>query len=455
MNKSYKNKKVLIFGLGLNQGGVGSAKYFATQGSNVRVTDLKNADVLNSSVDELKDFPDIEYTLGEHKNEDIVWADLIIKNPSVKPGNKYIEYAKKIKKTVETDMGIFLQNVDPSQIIGITGTKGKSTTASLIFKILIKSLGSKLFNPWGLNVIFGGNIGTSVLQTIPYINKNSLVVLELSSFQLEAFDKQKVSPKWAVITNIYPDHLNYYSSMAEYTTAKKVIGKYQTKDDFLFIRKGDPMVDQKDFLSEFKGNIIRFSKTDLPKNLHTQLLGKHNLENIAASLSVAKTFGVSEQDILDVISNFTGVPFRLELIKTWQGFKIYNDTTATNPSATIQALKSLGKRIILICGGMNKNMDYKELSEIIDQHTKAVYFLEGDVVDEIICNMQEKLIIEGKFDNLESLLEKLKHDIETNPYFKKDDVILFSPAATSFNLFQNEFDRGRKFNRAVEKIFGK
>ena len=150
----YKNKKVLIFGLGLNQGGVGSAKFFASHGARVRVTDLKTKEVLQTSIDELKQFLDIEYTLGEHKNEDIKWADLIIKNPAVKPTNPYIEYAKKIGKPVDMDMGIFLQNVKPSQIIGITGTKGKSTTSSLIYEILKETK-----NAIAQNVVFAGNIG--------------------------------------------------------------------------------------------------------------------------------------------------------------------------------------------------------------------------------------------------------------------------------------------------------
>ena len=456
MDKKYKNKKVLIFGLGLNQGGVGSAKFFASHGARVRVTDLKTKEVLQTSIDELKQFLDIEYTLGEHKNEDIKWADLIIKNPAVKPTNPYIEYAKKIGKPVDMDMGIFLQNVKPSQIIGITGTKGKSTTSSLIYEILKETK-----NAIAQNVVFAGNIGSSVLEIIPDINEDTLVILEISSFQLESFEKYKVSPKWAVITNIYPDHLNYYSSMEEYVSSKKIIGKYQNESDFLFIRKNDEIVDNEKFLSEFNGKIIRFSKNELPENLHTNLLGEHNLENIAGVLKLVKTFGIDEKKALDIISNFQGVPFRMELVRQWKGFKIYNDTTATNPSATIQALKALGIKdedkepnVILICGGMNKNMDYKELSETIDWYAKAVYFLEGDVVDEIICNMNEKPIIEGRFDNLEKLLLTLKQNLLENNYFKKGDIILFSPAATSFNLFQNEFDRGRKFNKAVEKVFG-
>ncbi len=143
----------------------------------------------------------------------------------------------------------------------------------------------------------------------------------------------------------------------------------------------------------------------------------------------------------------------MELIKEWGGFKIYNDTTATNPSAAIEGIKALGPDIILICGGMNKGMDFQKMGEAIDKSVDAVYFLNGDVVDEITCSMKDQSVIEGTFDNLETLLTKLKKDIEANPYFKKGGSILFSPGATSFNMFQNEFDRGRKFNKAVEKIF--
>lgn len=469
MKNKFKNKKVLIFGLGLNQGGVGSAKFFAKQGANVKVTDLKSKEVLKPSLEQLKNFKNISYSLGEHKYEDFDWADLIIKNPAIKPGNPYLEYAKKKGKQVETDMGIFLKYISPDQIIGVTGTKGKSTTASLIYEVLHKSLHVKLSHAGygahrhaGNNVILTGNIGKSVLELIEWIAKAKeiLVVLELSSFQLEAFDEHRVSPKWAVVTNITPDHLNYYPTMADYIKSKKIIGKYQRKGDFLFLRYDDPLVDQPKFLAGFKSRIIRFSKNDLPADFHPKLLGSHNLENAAAALAVAKTFGINEKTALNILSKFKGVPFRMELVKEWQGIKIYNDTTATNPSATIEALKALGPKtdreepnIILICGGMNKNMPYDDLAYAIDWNAKAVYFLEGDIVDNIICAMNEKPIIEGRFNNLKELLLKLKKDITTNPYFKRGDIILFSPGGTSFNLFQNEFDRGRKFNAAVQKVF--
>lgn len=462
---SYKDKKILIFGLGLNQGGVGSAKFFAKQGAAVRVTDLKSKKILQPSLDQLKNSPNISYTLGKHLNEDINWADLIIKNPAVNPGNKYIEYALKKGKRVEQDMGIFLDFVKHQQIkiIGVTGTKGKSTTASLIYEML-KYQGVKPAHLQGVldksEVLLAGNIGKSVLDTIPFIKPDTLIVLEISSFQLESFSQHQVSPKWAVITNIYPDHLNYYKNMDEYIAAKRIIGLYQTKDDLLFIRKDDPMVDNSKFLGGFKAKIIRFSKNDLPKDFHPHLKGEHNLENTAGAYVLGEIFELDEKTILNTLSQFKGIPFRMELIKNWHGFKIYNDTTATNPSATIEALKALGPKkedeeanIILICGGMNKGMDYKELSQAIDWHAKAVYFLEGDVVDDIICEMNETPSIMGRFNNIETLLISVKQNIKTNPYFKKGDIILFSPAATSFNLFQNEFDRGRKFNEAVKKIF--
>jgi len=285
------------------------------------------------------------------------------------------------------------------------------------------------------------------LDTIPHVKPDTLIVLEISSFQLESFDAQKVSPKWAIITNLTPDHLNYYKNMNDYVTSKKFIGKYQTKGNFLFIKKDNPIVDSPDFLKGLKAKIIRFSKNDLPKKFKPQLLGNHNLENMAASLALTKTLGVNPQKALKTMQNFKGIPFRMELVKKWQGVKIINDTTATSPEAGIQAIKTF-PGCILICGGMNKGMDYTKYAKVLNKLVKKVYFLEGDSTDEIKrkCQMSNvKCQIEGTYNNLEKLLTDIKSSV------KPGDTILFSPAATSYNLFQNEFDRGRKFNQAVKK----
>ncbi len=190
MDQNFKGKKILIFGLGLNQGGLGAARFFAKSGSQVRITDLKSRQQLEPSLRQLEKFRKIKYTLGKHLKKDFDWADLIIKNPKIAPSNKFLKYAFKKKRKIDTDMGILLQFVSPKQIVGVTGTKGKSTTSSLIYYAL--KLKFK-------NVIHAGNIGTSVLDVMPKIKENTLVVLELSSFHLEAFDEKKLSPKWAVI----------------------------------------------------------------------------------------------------------------------------------------------------------------------------------------------------------------------------------------------------------------
>lgn len=436
MNK-YQTLKVLILGLGVNQGGLGAAKFFAKNSAQVRVTDLKTEEELEESLKELRNFENIEYTLGEHKYSDLDWADLIIRNPAIKPDNPFLKYALDKGKRVEMDMGILLEFVKPSQIIGVTGTKGKSTTSTLIYEILKTGLD---------NVVYAGNIGKSVFDLIDIVDEKSLIVLELSSFHLQAFKDHQVSPKYAVITNIYPDHLNYHGTMENYISAKRVIAKYQTSEDVLFLRKGDEIIDTEEFKKDLTAKIIYFSSDDLPKDLETKLPGEHSRENIAAALAVAKEFGITESEALKVVKDFKGVEFRLQLIKEWSGIKIYNDTTATNPSAAIQALKSLPNSI-LIAGGANKNLEFKELANEIENSAKAVYFLDGDATSEIKKSLGENEKVKGTYQDLESLLKDVKENVSDG------DVVLFSPGATSFNMFKNEFDRGRKFNQLVEGIF--
>lgn len=433
----FKDKKVLILGLGVNQGGLGSAKFFAKAKAVVRVTDLKGAKELKPSLDQLKEYKNISYVLGKHRFEDIDWADLIIRNQAIKPDNPYLRYALKKDKRVEMDMGIFLQFVSPKQVIGVTGTKGKSTTASLIYQALKKAK---------KKAVFAGNIGISVLDSIPYIRKDCLVVLELSSFQLQAWRQHKVSPRWAVITNIFPDHLNWYKSMEDYVKDKRSIGLNQSDADYLFLAKGDPVTTKRPFLKGLYSKVVYFSAEDLPKNLKLQIPGEHNLANAAVALQVVKTLGVSQKDALEAFKKFEGVEFRLQLIKTWRGVKIYNDTAATNPAAATQALRTF-PQAVLIAGGVNKNLSYKGFAQAIERYAKVVFFLEGDATGKIKKHIKSKDKIIGIYNNFSDLLKSVKQ------YVKAGDVILLSPGAASFNLFQNEFDRGRKFNLSAKRIF--
>lgn len=449
--KDFKDKKILVLGLGLNQGGLGAAKFFSKQGSIVRVTDLKDETILNDSINELKEFKNIEFILGKHRHEDFDWADIIIRNPAIKDNNEFLIFARNLGKQIETDFSIFLDFINRKNLIAITGTKGKSTTAALINVILTLSL-SKGKNLTKKEVLLAGNIGKSVLDTIPFLTKQSFVIVEISSFQLHALPDKKLKPHIAVITNIFPDHLNWHSSMKEYIAAKRKIAQNQGEDDLLFIRKNDPVVDKQKFLKGLKSKIIYFSKQSLShlggviKN--PALQGSHNQLNIASAFAVAKQLGISEDNAIKVLKNFKGAQFRLQLIKKVKGIKIYNDSASTNPQSTIQALKTFPDSI-LITGGMNKGLDYQELAEEIGKNAKAVYFLDGDATEELIKYIKDTSIIKGKYSDLEKLLEDIKKQA------KPGDTILFSPGATSFNLFQNEFDRGRKFNQAVKNVFSK
>lgn len=434
---NYSGKRVLILGLGLNEGGVGSAKFFAKNGAEVLVIDLKNETELAPSLEKLKEFPNIKFSLGGHKFEDIDWADIVIKNIAVKPGNEYVKYAREKGKEVQTDIGIFLNEVSPKQIVGVTGTKGKTTTASLIYFAVKEKYP---------NTILAGNIGKSVLDALEEINSETLFILEISSFQLQSFDQKKISPHFAVVTNIFPDHLNYHKDMDEYVDAKRVIAKYQTGEDFLFLNAVDKTINSPEFLSGLNTKMIKYSSNDLPADFIPTLKGAHNKLSYAAALAVAKGINVPADEALKNMNQFTGADYRLQKIYDKNGIVIINDSASTNPEAGIAALKTYPNSIFIV-GGMNKGLEYIQLAGAIDEYAREIYFIQGDATKVIKPLIQNQQKIMGTFTNLETLLSEIKNNLLPNT------VILFSPSATSFNLFQNEFDRGEKFNKAVKKVF--
>ncbi len=221
----FKNKKVLIFGLGLNDGGVGMVKYFSRKGAVLKVTDLRAADLLKDSIDQLKDFS-IQYTLGEHRKEDFEWADIIVRNPAIKRDNEFLKIARDNGTQILMEMALFHQLYKGFKI-GITGTRGKSTTTSLIYEFVKEeSLKNKNFMFYNRDVLLAGNIGKNAMVELENLNDKSVSVLELSSFQLDGMGENKVSPNLAVVTNMYPDHLNWHLDMDDYIYTKQNIFRY-------------------------------------------------------------------------------------------------------------------------------------------------------------------------------------------------------------------------------------
>ena len=439
MKQLFKRKKVTIMGLGLHGGGVGVAKFFCKQGANVLVTDLKTKEQLSESLKKLKGF-NIKYTLAKHEVEDFVTADLIIKNPDVPDSSSYLEIARKNNIKIETDINLFFQ-LSKAFIIGVTGTKGKSTVASLIYHFL-KAKYPRTF--------LAGNIGISPLELLSKIKRGDKVVLELSSFELESLQK---SPNIAVVTNILPDHLNRYKSMAEYISAKKTIFKYQKKNDILILNYDDKVVRNFSIGVHSKYYFYSTKEKSTIKLEDFKLYGEHNISNLLAAVSVAKIMKVPCKSIEKSIKSFKGVHSRQELVRELNEVKYFNDTTATMPDAVITAINVFRERfsdghLILICGGQDKNLTYDILAKKINEKVNYLIILPGTASDKIkkeLLKINSKILI----TEVTSMKDAVK---EAKNKSGKKDIVLLSPAATSFNLFKNEFDRGEQFKKFVKEL---
>ncbi|MBI3442214.1 MAG: UDP-N-acetylmuramoyl-L-alanine--D-glutamate ligase [Candidatus Sungbacteria bacterium] len=444
----FKNKRVLVMGLGLHGGGVGAVRFLAKQGALVTVTDLRTKKVLQPSLEKLKDLQGIAYVLGKHRENDVLKSDLIVKNPGVPPTSPYLALARKHKIPVTTDMGIFFREC-PGTIIGITGTRGKSTTAWLIGKFLQTKY---------RRVFLGGNIRKSVLEFLPELKLNDLIVLELSSFQLQDLSLDRVSPPVAVLTNFMRDHLNWHRSMAEYRAAKSVIFKFQKPEDYLFANFDDPQV--RAMIRKAHSHVVLPRLAPQYTLVVDEHLGAHYRSSVGLAIAVARHFRVKPDNILAVLKKFRGLEGRQERLPSVQGAHVINDTTATIPDAAIAALmrvhaqKKPNERIILIAGGSDKKLIFDDFAKVILRYADELVLLPGNATEKIKKNLQ-KMQTKNKEKNALPVHDaKTMHDACTKALnlARKGDWILLSPGATSFGLFMNEFDRGDQFVKEIKNL---
>lgn len=456
--KEYKNKKVVVMGLGLNGGGLGAATFFAKMGANVVVTDLKTEEELKPSVKKLEKFENIEFVLGKHRESDFKNADLIIKNPGVRNTSKYLKIAEENKVEINTDIGIFFKLCE-NKIIGVTGSKGKSTTTKLIVELLQTQY----------KVVTGGNNRISVLSILEKLKKDELVVLELSSWQLEILQNIKISPNIAVITNIEEDHFDTYDdSIQKYANAKFEIIKHQNENDFAILNKSSQnlkkyILDKKKinsnilyFGKDLKNLDIYFDKENfyfkdkkIDKISNFNLLGEFNLMNALPAIAVAKLLNIKQENIKKVLKNYKAPSGRLEIIKKYKGITFINDTTATSPIGATQALKSINDKIVLICGGKDKDLDYTEYTKLAIKKVKYFILFKGTATDKILKIFEKNKIKEDRYCFVDNMKDAVKIAYDK---CKENDVLLLSPAAASFPTFKNEFDRGDQFIKFVNKI---
>ncbi len=426
-------------GLGLLGRGVGVAQFLAFLGAKLTITDLKTESELAPSLRKLKQFKNINFVLGRHRLIDFTQADMVIKAAGVPLVSPYIEIAQKNKVPVEMDASLFARLCpDGVTTIGVTGTRGKSTVTHLIYHILKTS---------GKRVFLGGNVkGLATLPLLKKIKAGDIVVLELDSWQLQGFGEAGISPKIAVFTTFMRDHQNYYNDdMKRYFADKANIYRYQKMTDVLIAGREVAKRIKKD---KFKSKLI-VAPVSWPVGFKTKLPGQHNQENIKLAILTARQLAVPEGKIRQAIANFSGVPGRLELIMVNKGIKYYNDTTATMPEASVAAWKSFPshqKKIILIAGGSDKNLDYKEFCSLAPKYLKKLILFPGQATQKIVAQLPKSFSQKISFvDNMkEAIFSARKKAIS-------GDIVLLSPGAASFGIFKNEFDRGEQFIRSTKK----
>jgi len=453
VDMSLRGKRVLVMGLGLQGSGMAATRYLVQQGAVVRVTDMKSPEVLAPSVKALAGLP-VEFELGKHREEDFLWADIVIRNPGVPRSSPYLRLAEEHGARIEMEIGLFFLAC-PGRIIGITGTRGKTTTTMLLYEIL------KAANR---PVVLGGNVaGVETLSLLPSITPETLVVLELSSWQLEGLAPHRISPSVSIMTNVYPDHLNTYSGMEEYAEAKANIFRYQTAQDIAVFnydnpwtrRFGNEATARTWFTSlERGGSFARGSAPIEPFVFtDTSLPGQHNLENVLLATTAARLLDIPDEIIAATVRQFRGVAHRLQEVRVVNGVRFVNDSTSTTPIAGLVGLHAFEEPLVLVAGGNTKHLPLEEWPATIVQHCRDVILLPGSGTDELLLAIQAEAEKQGVATPVRGVFDTFRGAMDTALSFTRPgDTLLFSPGFTSFGMFLNEFDRGNQFVEYVEAL---
>lgn len=441
----FKGKRVTQLGLGLLGRGVNDALFLAKYGALLTITDKKTAKELEVSIEKLAEYKDnITFVLGEHRLEDFRTCDFVLKAAGVSLDSPEIAEAHTYEIPVEMDASLFAKLAPKGvMIIGITGTRGKSTTTHLLFHILQVA---------GKRVFLGGNVkDVATLPLLEEVRSGDYVVLELDSWQLQGFGEAKISPHISVFTTFMDDHLTYYKNDRDvYFADKAHIFRNQKKGDVLIV--GEQVAEK---IIEAKPPILPIvaHASDLSSGWKVNLLGEHNRAHIACAVVAARALHIDDAVIREAVASFKGVPGRLEFIREINGIKIYNDTTATTPAAVavgLSALDSEGKKnVVLICGGFDKGIDGMVMVDAIKKYCKAIVLLPGSGTDTLISNSQFSISNEVSMTNVSSMKEAVSKAFELAI---SGDTILLSPGFASFGLFKNEYDRGDQFVREVNRV---
>jgi len=457
-NKYLIGKKVAIIGMGVSN--IPLLDYFHNRNSYVTVFDNRQQEKISEEVMQKIKKYNMKYFFGDGNLKNLYGFDIIFRSPSALPTLPEIEKEIERGAIVTSEIEMVLK-LAPCKVIGVTGTEGKTTTTSIIYEI-VKKAGYKCF--------LGGNIGKPIFTNINEMKPKDVVILELSSFQLMNMD---ISPNISVVTNIYPDHLNVHKSYEEYQEAKKNIFKHQNENGITVLNRDNEItfgfakevIGKKIFFSskqkledgyiyDVEDGQIKYCKDGVRRHLlsknEIKLRGIHNYENICSALAATSTL-VDFDTQIKAIKEFKGVEHRLEFVREVEGVKYYNDSIGTSPASTIAGLNAFDENIILLAGGSDKGLEYKEVGEAIAKKVGTL-ILTGPTSEKIEDATKQALLKNGKVmpiyhcQNLEEAVNMAKIKA------KQGDIVLLSPASASFDAFKNFMERGEKFKEFVNKI---
>ena len=443
-NNKLKSSKIAILGLGVSN--IPLLEYLHNLGCDVVVFNTKPLD--KNLIDKLNLYK-IKYYNEENAFDYLHGFDIIFRSPSILPTRRKLVIAKEEGAVITSEIRELL-HLAPCKVIGVTGSDGKTTTTTLINEILKAN---------SYHTFLGGNIGTPLFTKLPEMTKEDIIVLELSSFQLMDMD---ISPDISIITNIAENHLDIHSSFEEYIDAKKNIFKYQDNKGILVTNADNEIT------NKFKGNgeTRYFSRSKQTNYFYTdgtyiyyngkkilnkndiKLRGIHNLENIATALTAIIDL-IDLDKSIEVIKNFNGVEHRLEFVREINNVKWYNDSVSSSPTRTIAGLYSYDENIVLIAGGYDKHLDYTNIAKpILDKVTKLI--LMGDTKEKIYNAVTTSIMNQNieiyKCNTLQEVVDKAKEVAIPG------EIVLFSPASASFDMFKNFADRGNQFKDLVNKL---
>jgi UDP-N-acetylmuramoylalanine--D-glutamate ligase len=427
-----RDKRVTVAGLGHFGGQVAAARWLVEQGARVLVTDQAPAEKLADSVAQLSGL-ELDFHLGGHREEDFTQADLIVASPAIPIGNRYLAAARNAGVPVTTEIRLFVERC-PATIVGVTGTKGKSTTTALLGEML-----KNRFTTW-----VGGNIGRSLLPELGKIDKTDIVVLELSSYMLEHLGAMQWSPHISVVTMIAADHLEWHGGLPGYIDAKANIVRFQRSDDVAVLNEENPAAMALAHLT--KGRVVAFGLKDR-RPFELVLPGRHNQLNAQAAYAAADALGLTWDDAQQAVRNYAGLAHRLELVHKSQGVHYYNDSIATIPEAAIAALESFpSKRVIQIVGGYDHRLPITAMCNALVERAKAVLCI-GDTGNAIADVLSESTHATGaavyRCGDLQTAVQMAKQ-IAT-----AEDIVLLSTGYKSYDQFANFEKRGEAFATLV------